>query len=150
MSATWKSPERGIVTPMIIVKGAPETIRFAEAVFGATRVRRDLLRQDGSLWNAEIRIGDDTIMFGEPEGDEAFPGFVYIHVPDADAVFAKALEAGATPMLEPQDQFYGEHDGGVMDPQGNIWWISSHREDLTDDEIERRARAFEAAKHKPA
>ena len=73
------------------------------------------------------------------------PGFIYVHVPDADAVFEKALAAGAEAIIPPAEQFYGEYDGGVRDAQGNMWWISTHREVLSDDEAEARARAFEAA-----
>ncbi|MEL7488447.1 MAG: VOC family protein, partial [Pseudomonadota bacterium] len=114
----------------------------------ATLVRKPLLRADGSLWNAEIDIGGSTIMLAAP--DPAAPmtqtAFVYVQVEDADATFQRAIEAGATAMMAPQDQFYGDRDGGVQDLSGNIWWISTHKDDLSDDEIERGARALEAQK----
>ena len=140
---SWQSPKRSAVTPMIMVKDAMQSVRFAEEVFGAEPVGRPLMRADGSLWNAEVRIGDSTIMFTEAAARHAMPGFIYVHVPDADAVFEKAVAAGAKAIMPPTEQFYGEYDGGVRDAQGNMWWISTHRELLSDDDVEARARTFE-------
>ncbi|HEU4895166.1 MAG TPA: VOC family protein, partial [Acidimicrobiia bacterium] len=61
-----------------------------------------------------------------------------VYVDDVDATFAKALERGATPLREPADQFYGDTTGGVLDDQGNQWWISTHIEDVSEEELRRR------------
>ena len=74
----------------------------------------------------------------------ARPAFLYVHVPDADATFARAVAAGATPLQEPDLRFYGDRDGGVMDAAGNIWWIATHVEDRSDEDIARRAAEEEA------
>jgi PhnB protein len=63
-------------------------------------------------------------------------------VNDADAVYERALQAGATSIMEPMDQFYGDRHGGVKDPAGNIWWIATHKEDVPPDEMKKRAEAF--------
>ncbi|MEO1251254.1 MAG: VOC family protein [Pseudomonadota bacterium] len=141
--AQWQSPKRSTVTPFVMVKDAKKTIEFAIDVFGAALVSKPLMRADGSLWNAEVKIGDSTIMFSEPQDDMQFPVFLYVHVPDADETFKRAVAVGAEPMLPPTDQFYGEHDGGFRDAQGNIWWVSTHKEIVEEKEIERRAREHE-------
>lgn len=72
---------------------------------------------------------------------EAFPAFplmANVYVDDADAVFAGAIELGATSLREPEDQFYGDRTGGVIDSQGNQWWISTHIEDVSEEEMQRR------------
>lgn len=139
----WQSKRRSTITPIIMVRDAVKTIEFAEKVFGAEKVGKPLFRSDGSLWNAEIRIGDSTIMFNEPPTGHEMPAFIYVHVPDADETFSKAIAQGAEEILKPNEQFYGEYDGGFKDPQNNIWWVSTHRKELSPDEIEKGARAFE-------
>jgi uncharacterized glyoxalase superfamily protein PhnB len=69
----------------------------------------------------------------------AFPLMVNLYVDDVDATFAKAIEHGATSLRDPADQFYGDRTGGVIDPQGNHWWISTHIEDVSEEEMRRRA-----------
>lgn len=140
----WQSPKRSTVTPIIMAPEAMKAVAFAQEVFGAELVGRPLMRADGSLWNAEVKIGDSTIMFTDPQGGPAMSAFIYVHVPDADAVYEKALAAGAQAIMPPAEQFYGEYDGGVQDAYGNMWWISTHRKELGDDEVEKAARAFEA------
>ena len=128
---------------MIMVRNGLDVIEFAKSVFGAELVRKPLMRGDGRLWNAEIRIGGATIMLGDADPGEERPGFLYVHVPDVDATFEKAQAAGASPIMAPQDHFYGERDGGVQDRHGNLWWIATHKEDVDDQELERRAREIE-------
>lgn len=139
----WQSPKRSTVTPIVMVKDAMKSIEFAESIFGAKLVGKPLMRSDGSLWNAEVKIGDSNIMFTDAADGHDMPAFIYVHVADADAVYEKALSAGAEAILPPTEQFYGEYDGGVKDAQGNIWWIATHRKLLTDEEVETAAREFE-------
>ncbi|WDI30605.1 VOC family protein [Hyphococcus flavus] len=141
---SWKSPNRSVVTPIIMVKDAMKTMDFVSEVFGGEVVGEPLMRGDGSLWNAEVKIGDTNIMFNAPPEGHEIPGFIYVHVADADATFEKAVAAGAEPIMKPMEQFYGEYDGGFKDKQGNIWWVSTHRKVLPPGEIEKAAREFEA------
>jgi uncharacterized glyoxalase superfamily protein PhnB len=138
------APGRSRVSAFITVPDATAVIRFAEAVFGAELVRPPLHRADGRLWNAELAIGDCTILLGDADGEMARPGFLYVHVPDARATYDRALEAGASSVMPPEKRFYGDIDGGVADAQGNLWWIASHVEDVAPEEMQRRARELEA------
>jgi PhnB protein len=70
------------------------------------------------------------------------PTCIYLYVNDADAVYKRALQAGATSQMAPANQFYGDRHGGVMDPVGNLWWIATHVEDVPPEEVARRAEAF--------
>jgi PhnB protein len=73
------------------------------------------------------------------------PACFYLYVEDTDAVYRKALAAGATSVMEPADQFYGDRNAGVKDPSGDLWWIATHIEDVTPEELARRAAAREQA-----
>ncbi|MGI0000076.1 MAG: VOC family protein, partial [Nitrososphaeraceae archaeon] len=70
-----------------------------------------------------------------------------LYVTDCDAVYKQALEAGATSLMEPKDQFYGDRSGGVKDPCGNHWFIATHKEDLTKDELDKRAEDYIKQQH---
>lgn len=142
--ADWQSPKRSTVTPIVMVKNPMKILEFAQEVFGAELVGKPLMRADGSLWNAEVKIGDSNIMFTDPQTGPSMPAFLYVHVPDADAVFEKARAAGAHCVMPPAEQFYGEYDGGVQDASGNMWWIATHRKVLSDEDVEAAARRFEA------
>lgn len=142
---SWIAPGRSRVSTFISVPDAMRVVRFAEDVFGAERVSAPFYHHDGRLWNVELRIGDSTIMLGDGGAEMVRTAFVYVYVPDARATYQAALEAGAIPVMEPEDRFYGAVDGGVEDVAGNLWWIATHTEDLSDDEIARRAAAQEAS-----
>jgi len=141
--AHWQAPGRSTVAPFLIVNDPEAVIAFAVQVFGAELPQAVLRRGDGSLWNAELRIGDSTIMLSGGQGMNA-TGFIHIYVPDADECYARALEAGAKPMMPVEDQFYGDRAGGVTDSQGNMWWIATHKQTLSEAELEAAARAEEA------
>ena len=92
--------------------------------------------------HAEVRIGDSVVMMGEA-GPENKPtsSMIYLYVSDADAVYRRALQAGATPVREPADQFYGDRNAGVKDPAGNQWWMATRKEDVSPEELAKRAKA---------
>src|SRR5205814_292088 len=107
--------------------------------FGAQETLR-MPREDGSIGHAEARIGDSMVMMGDPgEESSVMPGQIHLYVGDCDGTYRRALDAGATSLREPTDQFYGDRTAGVRDPAGNVWWIATHVEDVSDDELERRA-----------
>ncbi len=139
----WRASGRSTVSTFIVVPQAIRIVDFAQGVFDARLIRPPLLNSDGSLWNAELDIGGSTIMIGEAREGMLRPAFLYVHVEDCDATFEKACAAGAKPIAPPRDQFYGDRDGGVEDFAGNLWWIATHKEDLSASEIERRAREVE-------
>jgi len=101
-----------------------------------------MARADGSIGHAEVRIGDSVIMLSDARDQwKPLQSAVYLYVPDTDVVYRRALEAGATSVMEPADQFYGDRNAGVQDPAGNFWWIGTHQEDVSREELERRALA---------
>lgn len=116
------------VTPYLVVaRGAVRLLEFVkEALDG-----EELLRSTGSLGglHAEVRVGDSILMIGgdAPSGVSNAPNALHLYVPDADAVYARALAAGATSVEAPVDQPYGDRESGVKDPAGNVWWIATHR-----------------------
>lgn len=129
------------VTPYLIVEGASKLIDFLKQAFDAQEVER-MAMPDGSIRHAEVRIGDSMIMMGEAGGDwKPMPASMYLYVEDTDAMYRRALQAGATSLMEPEDQFYGDRNAGVKDPVGNIWWIATHKEDVAPEEIKKRAAA---------
>lgn len=130
------------VTPYLVVPGVAKLIDFLEQAFGAQEKERHA-RPDGAIMHAEVKIGDSIVMMGEPMGEfKAIPAALYLYVEDVDAVYKRALEAGATSVMEPADQFYGDRNGGVKDPAGNLWWIATHIEDVSPEELARRAAAL--------
>ena len=127
------------VTPYLTVKGVGDLIEFLKTIFGATE-KEVLRRADGSIHHAEMQIGDSVVMMGEATGEWKPTGAsLYVYVPDTDATYRRALDAGATSLREPLDQFYGDRSGGVQDAWGNSWWLATHREDMSTAEMQRRA-----------
>lgn len=112
------------VMPYLIIKDAAAFIHFTQNVFGATE-KFKTMRDAQTIMHAEISIGESTIMFAD--ATEQYPvsnAGMFIYVDDCDAVFQKALDNGATAIMEPAYQDYGR-SGGVTDPFGNTWWITS-------------------------
>ena len=127
------------VTPYLVLPRVAEFIDFVRQAFDATEVDRSE-RSDGTVMHAAVRIGDSNVMIGGSNDEYApMPAMLYLYVPDVDATYAQALEAGATSLQEPADQFYGDRNGGVRDAWGNSWWIGTHVEDVAPDEMKRRA-----------
>ena len=130
------------VTPYLTVPGAAKLLDFLKQAFEAQELHR-MPRPDGTIMHAEVRIGDSLVMMGEPMGSaQPLFGSLYLYVHDVDAVYKRALQAGATSTSEPADQFYGDRSAGVKDPVGNQWWIATHQEDVPPEEMTKRAEAF--------
>jgi PhnB protein len=125
------------VTPYLVVKGVTDLIEFVKEVFGGELIRIEP-RPDGSIQHARVRVGDSTIMMGEPVGDMTpMPATLYVYVHDPDATYERALKAGATSVREPADQFYGDRNAGVQDAFGNQWWMAVHKEHVSPEELAR-------------
>ncbi len=127
------------VTPFLRVKDAAKLIEFLKPAFGAV-VTFSMNGPGGSVMHAEVRIGDSMIMIGQSE--DALRSMIHLYVPDTDAVYKSALAAGATSIREPADQFYGDRSAGVKDFCGNEWWMATHIEDVSQQEMERRMAAM--------
>jgi len=139
-------PGASTVSPFVISDKALEVIEFARTVFRADLLEAPLMRQDGSLSHAVVKLGDTSIMFGDPRDTaQNRTAFLHVYVPDCDEAYERAIAAGATSLMPPSDQFYGDRAGGVTDTAGNVWWIATHQRTLSRAEIERLARDSEAA-----
>ena len=142
------------VTPYLCVDGAARAIEFYKEAFGATEVMR-MEAPGGKIGHAEIKIGDSVIMladehpelnFRSPQTIGGTSAHFMIYVEDVDARVERAVAAGARLTRPVKDQFYGDRGGGVEDPFGHHWYIATHIEDLSPEEIRRRMDA-EMAQH---
>lgn len=134
-------------TPYLVVDGAERAIAFYQQAFGATEVMR-LAMPGGKLGHAEVQLGESRIMLADefPEWDArgpltngGTPVSIMLYVEDCDAIYARAVAAGATGLMPMQDQFYGDRSGSLRDPFGHKWHIATHKEELSQEEIQRRA-----------
>ena len=139
------------ISPYLVVDGAEKIINFMKEAFGAQVVHEPTMRPDGKIMHAELKIGESMIMIADSsERAKATSVTLYLYVPNVDAVYQKALKAGATSLMEPADQFYGDRSGGVTDPAGNRWFIGTHIEDVSPAELKKRAAEFMKQQNKAA
>jgi len=138
------------LTPYLIIDGATSALAWYTQAFGARELMR-LAAPGDRIGHAEIEIGDSRIMLADeaPEHDAKAPGAfggspvsLHLYVSDVDAVAAKAMAAGATIKSQPENKFYGDRLGTLLDPFGHTWHIATHIEDVTEDEIGRRLAAM--------
>jgi PhnB protein len=138
------------VTPYLIVRDAARMLDFYKKGFGATEVLR-LPAPGGKIGHAEIKIGDSVIMLADehPEMDARSPTHfggspvsIMVYVEDVDRQFKQALAAGGTELRPLTDQFYGDRSGTLKDPFGHSWHLSTHKEDVTPEEMNRRMAAM--------
>jgi PhnB protein len=126
MPGNWKPADYSSVSPYIMARNAQGVIDFLKQVLGATDLRRYDM-PDGSIMHAEVRIDDSVIMLADASDEfPAFPIWMHVYVPDVDATYRRALDLGAESVQEPRER-EGDPDrrGGVKDPAGNTWWIST-------------------------
>ena len=137
------------VTPYLIIGGAAKAIDFYKKAFGATELMR-FPTPDGKVGHAEIKIGDSAVMLADEYPEMGYKGppalggspvSIMLYVEDVDSIFQRAVAAGATVKEALQDKFYGDRGGTLIDPFGHIWHIATHKEDVSLEEMERRARA---------
>ncbi|HSI85007.1 MAG: VOC family protein [Candidatus Methylacidiphilales bacterium] len=127
------------VTPYLIVEGASGLLDFIKNVFGAEEII--VMRMpDGGIAHASVTLNGAVIELSDANPNwPAIPASLHVYVPDTDATFKKALDAGATILMEPTDQFYGERSGSVKDSWGNQWHIATMQEELSNEEMVKRA-----------
>jgi PhnB protein len=151
MSNTVKPIPEGYhsVTPYLIIKGAAAALEFYKTAFGATELFR-MDQPDGKIGHAEIKIGDSPIMLSDeylemnhagPKTLGGSPVSIMLYVEDVDAVFNRAISAGAEQQVPLVDKFYGDRTGSVVDPFGHVWHIATHKKDVALDEMEKRMSA---------
>jgi PhnB protein len=138
------------VTPYLVIDGAAEAIRFYETAFGAVEVMR--MPMGDRIAHAEVKIGNSHVMLSDEWPDMGYLGplkrggttaSLMVYLPDVDSAFAQALEAGGTEERAPEDQFWGDRMGTLIDPFGHRWTLATHIEDVSEEEMQRRtASAF--------
>jgi uncharacterized glyoxalase superfamily protein PhnB len=134
------------VTPVLTIRGAARAIEFYKTAFGA-RERMRMPGPEGKIGHAEIEIGDSVVMLSDEFPDQGSespqtlggtPAYVFLYVDDADRVFQRAVDGGATVKMPLADMFWGDRFGRLVDPFGHEWGVATHKEDLTPEEIARR------------
>jgi len=136
------------VTPCLVVRGAAKALEFYAEVFGAAE-RMRFPGPGGTIAHAEIQIGDAVVIVEDEDpqrgttappagGLPGTPAFQFIYVADVDATVARAAELGATVQRAPENQFYGDRDGFIIDPFGHGWTVATHVEDVTGEDMGRR------------
>lgn len=134
------------VNPSLAIDGAGDAIEFYKTVFGA-KERLRMPAPGGKVGHCELEFGDSVVMLADEFPEAGFfgpkkiggtPIALSVYVDDVDEVFALALEAGATAVRQPEDQFYGDRAGQFQDPWGHRWGIATHIEDVSLEELVRR------------
>ncbi|HZM86988.1 MAG TPA: VOC family protein [Blastocatellia bacterium] len=135
-------------TPYLIAKDAAAAIEFYKKAFGASEFER-ITDETGAVRHGEFQIGDSRFMITDEHPDYpawlsplsrgGSPVHIYLYVEDVDAAFKQAISCGATELMPVKDQFYGDRSGGVTDPFGHVWYIATHIEEVSEEEIKRRA-----------
>ncbi|HVE65374.1 MAG TPA: VOC family protein [Thermoanaerobaculia bacterium] len=138
------------VTPYLCCRDAAAAIEFYKKAFGATEVMR-MPDPSGKVGHAELQIGDSRVMLADEFPEIGFlspatvggsPVMIHLYVEDVDTTANRAVAAGATVTRPVADQFYGDRGGQFQDPFGHKWYVSTHKEDLTPEEIGKRAAAM--------
>lgn len=136
-----------VVSASLSIDGASDAIEFYKRVFGATE-RMRMEGPPGRIAHAEIQLGDSVIMlsdsmpdmgFADPKAYGGSPVIISVYVEDVDATFKKAIEAGAKEERAVETQFYGDRSGGFVDPWGHRWYVATHVEDVSEEEMASRA-----------
>jgi PhnB protein len=136
-------------TPCLTINGAGRAIEFYKKALGATEVMR--FAHGDKIAHAEIQIGDSKIMLSDefpemgmrsPQAVGGSPTAIYLYVDNVDAVADRAVTQGAKTVRPVEDKFYGDRSGTVQDPFGHVWHLATHKEDVPEDELRRRAETF--------
>ena len=136
------------VTPTLTLDNAAQTIEWYKKALGAEEVSRSA-GPDGKIMHAEIKIGNSRIMVNDavmgtkgPKAIGGSPAGLWLFVENSDALFKRAVAAGAKVQVPIDDQFWGDRGGAIVDPEGFNWWIATRKEDLTQTEVKQRAEEF--------
>lgn len=139
------------VTPTITVKDAASAIDFYKRAFAAQEIKRALSPDGSKIMHAEIKIGDSIVMLNDefpemnclsPETLNGVASSLWLYLADVDAAYKQALDAGARSLMPPTDMFWGDRFSKIRDPYGQEWSIATHVEDLSEQEIKERQKAF--------
>jgi len=130
------------VNPYLVVNGAARVLEFLRQAFDAKEVGERFKAPDGKIMHSAVQIGDSIVEVGDAA--EPMPMNLHMYVDDVDGMYRRAIAAGGVSVREPATTFYGDRSAGVKDPGGNNWWLACHVEDVSSEEILRRAKADSA------
>jgi PhnB protein len=139
------------VTPNLVIRDCAKAMEFYKRALGAEEVSRFPAPDGKSIWHAELRIGDSIVFMNDempgmgrlaPTPESPVPVTMWLYVPDCDAAFRRATQAGAKETMKPADMFWGDRCAGVADPYGYLWSFATHQKDLTDEEMRRAGEEF--------
>lgn len=139
------------VTPNLVIRDCAKAIEFYTRALGAQEVSRFPAPDGKSVWHAELRIGDSIVFMNDempgmgrsaPTADAPVPVTMWLYVPDCDAAFRRAVDAGAKPTMQPDDMFWGDRVASIADPYGYLWSFATHQKDLTVEEMRRAGEEF--------
>ena len=142
------------ITPQLTLDNAAQAIDWYKKALGAEELSRSV-GPDGKIMHAEIKIGDSRVMLNDVmmgKGPQAYggsPASFWLYVENSDALFNRAVSAGAKVQMPIADQFWGDRGGAIADPAGYTWWISTRKEDLTPEEMKKRADEFFKSQPQP-
>jgi len=136
------------ITPQLTLDHGPEAIEWYKKALGAEEISRSV-GPDGKIMHAELKIGDSRFMVNDammgnkgPKDFAGSPAGLWLFVENSDALFDRAVSAGAKVQMPMDDQFWGDRAGAIIDSSGYVWWIATRKEDLTPDEMNQRAAEF--------
>jgi PhnB protein len=136
------------ITPQLTLDNAAQAIDWYKKALGAEEVSRNV-GPDGKIMHAEIRVGDSRVMVNDavmggkgPKAIGGSPASLWLYVDDCDALFNRAVSAGAQVKMPMDNQFWGDRCGAVTDPHGYSWSIATRKEDLTQQEMQKRGEEF--------
>lgn len=135
------------ITPQLSIDGADKAIEFYQKAFGAEVMGRAPDPSGTKVWHAALRMGDSMIFVNDvfPDmGGTASHSSMWLYVPDADAAFKRAVDAGAKVSMPPADMFWGDRMGQVVDPFGQKWTIAMRVKEMTPEEMKAAGEAFAA------
>lgn len=131
------------ITPHLVCSGAADALTFYKQAFGAVETSR-MPGPDGKIMHAQMRIGDSLFMLADDFPDygsvgplalKNTPVYIHLYVEDVDALYAQAVEAGAKPIMQVADMFWGDRYGQLEDPFGHRWSIATHKRDMTPEQM---------------
>jgi PhnB protein len=138
------------VSPYLFVRDGGKALEFYAKIFGA-KERMRMPGPGGKVMHSEFEFGDSVMMLADeipqmghlsPESLGGTPVIIGLYVENVDEVYARAVAAGAKPMRPVENQFYGDRAGSLTDPFGHVWHLASHIEDMSPEEMQRRAEAM--------
>jgi PhnB protein len=136
MAVSYKPAESQNVIPYLVVADAEKELAFVKEVLGAKEMHVSRDPGGGRIAHAQVTIGDSVVMMAQAnEQWPSLPAAIYIYVPDVDVAYKRALAARAASVMQPADQFYGDRNGGVKDSNGVQWWMATHIEDVSSEEL---------------